>query len=387
MNKSASDHPERDILVVDDAPANLYMLSQILTREGYSVRAVTNGTEALSAVLQLQPDLILLDVSMPDISGYQVCKQLKADEATHNIPIIFISALDAKEDKIEAFKVGGVDYITKPFQIEEVLARVETQLNRRDLQKKLEELNSELVKQIGELAHTNAELQARNEELDAFAHTVAHDLKSPLTSLIGYSSFLQKKYTNLAPDKMGKYLREINRSGIKITNIIEELLLLATLRKVESVELEVLNMGKIVAESQERLIELVETAEAKIIVPQEWPPALGRDAWIEEVWVNYMSNAIKYGGQPPHLTLGADIEENAVKFWVRDNGAGLTPEQQARLFTPFERLHQVRAMGHGLGLSIVRRIVEKLGGKVGVSSEIDVGSEFHFTLPQASNQG
>ena len=139
-------------------------------------------------------------------------------------------------------------------------------------------------------------------------------------------------------------------------------------------------------ESQQRLTDMIEQTQATIDAAgvSRWPVALGHMAWVEEVWVNYLSNAIKYSGKPPHLELGAEEQpDGMVRYWVRDNGPGLTPEDQARLFTPFTRLDQVRARGYGLGLSIVRRIVEKLGGQVGVESQPGQGCTFFFTLPGA----
>jgi signal transduction histidine kinase len=147
-------------------------------------------------------------------------------------------------------------------------------------------------------------------------------------------------------------------------------------------------MANIVDEARLRLSDLIEERQAEIVLPEAsaWPVALGHAEWIVEVWVNYFSNAIKYGGQPPCMKLGAEAQpDGMVRFWARDNGHGLSPEEQARLFTPFTRLNQVRAKGHGLGLSIVRRIVEKLGGQVGVESRIGQGSSFFFTLPSAVN--
>jgi signal transduction histidine kinase len=126
-------------------------------------------------------------------------------------------------------------------------------------------------------------------------------------------------------------------------------------------------------------------------LPDRWPAALGHAPWIEEVWINYISNAIKYGGrsdegESPCVILGFDeCADLPIRFWVRDDGAGLSPEEQTRLFTPFERLHQVRTEGHGLGLSIARRIVEKLGGQVGVESRVGQGSTFWFTLPKGNS--
>ena len=179
-------------------------------------------------------------------------------------------------------------------------------------------------------------------------------------------------------------------------NIIDELLLLAGVRRTQ-VEIEPLDMAGIVAEARLRLVHLIGDTRAEIILQDvsAWPVARGYGPWVEEVWVNYLSNALKYGGQPPRVELGADPLSilprsreggeggGMVRFWVRDNGQGLTPEDQARLFTPFTRLDQARAKGHGLGLSIVRRIVEKLGGQVGVESDgvPGQGSTFFFTLP------
>jgi signal transduction histidine kinase len=173
-----------------------------------------------------------------------------------------------------------------------------------------------------------------------------------------------------------------------MTNIIEELLLLASVRKVEDVEIEALNMATIVSEVLERLADMIAEHQAEIITPEAWPAALGHGPWVEEVWVNYVSNALKYGGQPPRVELGGKAPGEAhgqVRFWVRDNGAGLSAEDQARLFTPFTQIHQARAKGHGLGLSIVQRIAEKLGGQVGVESKVGQGSVFFFTLPSAED--
>jgi two-component system sensor histidine kinase/response regulator len=172
-----------------------------------------------------------------------------------------------------------------------------------------------------------------------------------------------------------------------MNSIINELLLLSSVRK-EEVELEPVEMSQVVTEAQDRLTYMIQEAQAEFIMPDHWPRALGYAPWVEEVWANYLSNAIKYGGTPPRVELGATPHRNGmIKFWVRDNGQGLTREQQSRLFIPFTRLDQARTAGHGLGLSIVQRIVEKLGGKVGVESEgiPGQGSVFSFFLAQAPN--
>jgi len=262
------------------------------------------------------------------------------------------------------------------------------------------------------LRQRTIELQARNEELDAFAHTVAHDLKTPLTSLIGFSNLVEQRFAEMSEEELRDNLQMMIQSGRKMNTIIAELLLLTSVRKMEEVKMAPLDMAYIVAETQVRLAALIERYQAEIIVPDDWPAALARGPWVEEVWANYISNAIKYGGRPgervpPRVELGFDEWANGrmdewanggsgtdsssnsqfahshIRFWVRDNGPGLTPEEQARLFTPFTRLDQARAKGHGLGLSIVRRIVEKMDGQIGVESAPGQGSVFFFTLPVA----
>lgn len=247
-----------------------------------------------------------------------------------------------------------------------------------------------------QLAATVRELQSRNEDLDAFSHTVAHDIRSPVGQMVGVAEMLAELDTELSPEVREKSLGMLMRAGEKLTNIIDELLLLAGLRHVD-IQPVPLDMRAIVNEALARLQHVLEQAGAEVTIAdsESWPAVFGYPAWVEEVWVNYISNACKYGrvdSQAPRIVLGADPIgfENAagtgvVRFWTRDFGMGITPDDQPRLFTPFTRLDQVRARGHGLGLSIVRRIVEKLGGEVGVKSDgvPGHGSEFSFTLPTA----
>jgi PAS domain S-box-containing protein len=240
--------------------------------------------------------------------------------------------------------------------------------------------NAQLVETLRR--HTK-ELESRNKELDAFAHTVAHDLKDPLGLIIGFAETLEANYDLIPTEEFPRYLHKITHHGRKMRNIVNELLVLAGMRKKE-IEIRPLDMRGIIADAQERLTYLIAEYQAEIILPKNWPMALGHAPWVEEVWVNYLSNALKFGGHPARVELGAtEQEDNTVRFWVRDNGPGLPPEDQARLFTPFTQL-QARTRGHGLGLSIVQSIVKELGGQVGVESKVGQGSVFFFTLPGAA---
>jgi signal transduction histidine kinase len=220
------------------------------------------------------------------------------------------------------------------------------------------------------------------QELNSFAQTVAHDLKASLGVIVGAGEVLQDIST--LKEKEAQQLAElIMRNGNKMTRIIEELLLLAQMRD-EDVEVRPLDMTDIVTEARQRLYFSIQQRQAEITMPTEWPRALGYAPWIEEVWVNYISNALKYGGTPPRIQLGADeTPPDMIRFWIRDNGPGLTLEEQRKLFNQFTRLDEIRAEGYGLGLSIVRRIIEKLGGQVGIESDPGSGSVFSFTLPKA----
>ncbi len=374
-----------DILVVDDTPANLRLLSGMLSDQGYKVRPAPNGKLALMGARAVPPDLILLDINMPDMNGYQVCEQLKNDPATAAIPVIFISALDQTEDKIKAFTLGGVDYITKPFQLEEVLARVETHLTLHRLRREMEKANQELRQINQELEATNQELAVSNADLQSFAHTVAHDLKNPLSSIIGFSSLTETRFNQMENSLIRENLHRITHAGYKMRNIIDELLLFASVREMDSLQIVPIDTAALIKEVLERLDPQIQELHAEISFPATWPTALGYPGWIEEVWSNYISNALKYGGHPPVIKLTSTMQENHIKFLVVDNGSGLSEEEQNKVFVPFTRLHQAKAEGHGLGLSIVHRIIEKLGGEVGVTSTglPGQGSSFWFTLPVA----
>jgi signal transduction histidine kinase len=360
------------LLIVDDFPANLSILFSYLRGLGFNVNIAESGEDALEEITYSKPDIILLDVMMPGIDGYETCRRLKTNKETRDIPVIFMTALTDTADKVKGFENGAVDYIIKPIQQEEVLARVTTHITLRKLQKKLK-------KQA-------VELQQQNNELESFAHTVAHDLKNPLSIISGLCDSLN--WGTLSSKEGQEILQTIQQFSYKTVNIIDSLLLLASARNQTVVMEPICMMGKIINQVQERLAHMIKEFQGEIIVPTNWPTtALGYSPWIEEVWTNYISNGLKYGGKPPRLELGAteQAENGYFRFWVRDNGRGLTEEEENQLFVPFTLMTQARIEGHGLGLSIVQRIIEKCGGEVGVESQVGQGSTFYFTLPEMNN--
>jgi signal transduction histidine kinase len=231
-----------------------------------------------------------------------------------------------------------------------------------------------------ELCEHIANLQAQNKDLEAYASTVAHDLKEPLAVIV-LTSNLINKIPDLTPDELKEYLQQIRSTAYQMNTTINTLLLFAKVGRTE-VPIEQVDMGWVVKNVRSRLSHMIIEHQAQLDLPPSWPEAVGHAPWLEEVWANYISNAIKHGGQPPHVELGASAQpDGMVRFWTRDNGPGLPPDDQARLFAPFHQISSLNTSGQGLGLSIVLRIIEKLGGQVGVESELGKGSQFFFTLP------
>ncbi len=397
-----SAHDPLHILYLEDDPALARLFQKKLERLGYVVDLASDGKQGLAMYAAGSYDIVAVDHTMPVYDGLEVMRQMAAHGPLP--PVIMITGTGNEEVAVAAMKLGAQDYVVKDVD-GGYLELLPTVIQRVLHQQQLVEEKAQAEAAAWRYA---AELEARNEELDAFAHTVAHDLKGPLSNLAGFASLLDTQYASMSDAVRHDAHQWIMQSALRMGNIIDSLLLLASVRRQDEVQAVPLDMAAIVREVQERLAYLVEQQHAEVHVPLDWPVALGNGSWVAEVWANYISNAITYGGQPPRVELGADVHPphpadvgtpppkrgygvprsgGMVRFWVRDNGLGLSAEAQAELFVPFTRLNQVQAKGHGLGLSIVRRIVERLGGQVGVESQVGQGSTFFFTMPRPTEVG
>ena len=227
----------------------------------------------------------------------------------------------------------------------------------------------------------------KTEELDAYARTVAHDLKQPIAAIVGYADLLPEFLPDLEPDSFPyRAFTKMGESAEQAAQIIDALLLLATVNKAD-VKFKLIDMDTAVNNVLSRLQDMIERYQGRLVLPEKWESALGHRPWIEEVWMNYISNALKYGGEAPTITLSCELcPDNMVRFWVKDDGPGIPHVASNQLFKEFSRLHNSdRKKSHGLGLAIVQRIIEKLGGTVGFKSEPGQGSQFFFTLPRPHN--
>jgi signal transduction histidine kinase len=287
--------------------------------------------------------------------------------------------LDMVVDAINKMRSNILDDLNQRAEIELELIR-----HRQHLEALVSERTQELEQNNTLLQKQSAELAEQNSELNAYAHTVAHDLKHPLTALLGQTALLKGAGTALSDEQRNKLLQEIHNSADKMNNIINALLLLASVRQSNSVKTEALDVKAIAHSAVTTLADFANKHQANIRFTEHWPQAIGFAPWLEQVWVNYLSNAIKYGGDAPAIVLGADVLANKqIRYWVKDSGPGIALAQQAELFAQFNRLDTKKADGHGLGLSIVARIVQRLGGQTGYDVPADGGSLFWFSLPAA----
>ncbi len=367
MSHQAVAFSRGDILVVDDTPDNLRLLSAMLTRHCFEVRKATSGQGAITSTHADAPDLILLDIKMPGMQGYEVCQRLKADPDTCNIPIIFISALDDVVDKVRAFNAGGADYITKPFEEAEVIARIENQLQIQRLQR--------------QLMAQNLELERSNRELEQFAQVVSHDLQQPLQSITGFSKLLLLKYQGMLDETAQDYLHRTIESGTRMQKLIQNLLTYAQVGNSER-SLELVDCNLILRQVLDDLQSVL--AERKVeFTTTSLPIVTGNAIDLIQLFQNLISNAVKFvrTNVTPHISITVTIRDHEWLFQFHDNGIGIDPQNLERIFEAFHRVHSIKKYpGTGIGLATCKKIVERYGGRIWAESQVNEGTSFYFTL-------
>jgi len=375
------------VLVVDDNPTNLSVLVNLLRDVGLRVLVATDGESAIEQIEYVKPDLILLDVMMPGIDGFETCQRLKANVDTAKIPIIFMTALSETVDKVRGLSLGAVDYVTKPFEHEEVLVRIRTHLMLAKQRQTIELQNIELQTEI-------SERKRAEEALTIFLHAVSHDLRNPVTGLMMVLEQLSNN-SKTADDPIllpRTTLERMRQSGDRQLALINSLLE-SHVNDVHGIIIhpQLVAIGDIISAVIHDLQPILEKEDATVVVQieTELNPIWVDAAHIYRVFQNLIVNAIKHN--PPNLKLTISAKshtENMILCEVTDNGVGMTHEQSETLFELYaqgnaqNKLNR-RSLSLGLGLYICRQIVQAHGGAIGAVGELNVGSRFWFTLAKS----
>ncbi len=389
---------KRTILIVDDQPANLGVLSDCFSDSGFEILVAEDGMSAIEKAEYAHPDIILLDVLMPRVDGFEVCRRLKSEASTQDIPVIFMTALSETVDKVRGFQLGAVDYITKPIQHEELLARVTIHLTIRNLTKRLQEQNLHLQQEIRDRKQAEEQLReleahlrealAQEKELSELKSqiisTISHEYRTPLTTISSSTEMLERYRHRWDDDKQVKHFRRIQASIQHMTALVNDVLFINK-AEFEKLEFQPAPLD-LVTFFQEIVDELQSTLSDKHRLTFT---SLGNcrecnfDAkLLRQILSNLISNAIKYSPKGGTVSIQLACEDNKVIFSCADEGIGIPPEDERKLFDSFSRASNVGMIGGtGLGLSIVKKCVELHSGEIAVESEVGVGTTFTVSLP------
>lgn len=365
MAENTDSLPDSTVLVVDDVPQNVQIAQAILKMDGYNIETAYSGPEALETVQEKEIDLVLLDIMMPDVDGFSVAEQLQADESTVNIPIIFLTARNDTESITRGFKIGAVDYITKPFRGEELRMRVRTHLRLRHIQQELREANA---------------------AKDKFFSIIAHDLRSPFTALVGMAQYLATGIDQLDAETAKEFLDGMHKSSKNAFNLLENLLEWSRIQTGRlPMNPQEVNVRGILEDNLSLLQVNIEnkeiTVENKL---DEEEKAWADENAVNTVFRNLLSNAIKFTPQKGAISIYGRKTEEMLVVTVQDTGTGMDKETLENLFRIDHRNTSKGTdseKGSGLGLILCKEFVERNNGTLTVESEPGKGSIFSFTLP------
>lgn len=370
MNTSIAKNAEpSSILIVDDEPANLELLMALFKKRGYRSRSITNGAQACAAARAFRPDLVLLDVKMPEVSGYEVCAQFKSDASLREVPIIFLSALHGPGDRLKGFQEGGVDFLSKPFLVDEVEVRVRTHI--------------ELYRQRRQLTERQQQLKELETLRDSLTHMIVHDMRSPLYVIQAALDFREGLLD--AEDPAHERVAKIARDSLKRLNAMTAQIL--DISRLEAGEMPLhSHLGDLVQTARAAVESALCVADPKPCSIREFGPvrAIYDPDVIHRVIYNLLGNAQKFTPSGGEIRVGVEVRNGMACVSVADNGRGIPPEHQSRIFDKFAQVNgKAGHFGTGLGLAFCKLAIKAHGGQVGVESSVGKGSTFWFSLPLA----
>ncbi len=403
------------VLIVDDIASNLYLLESLLKGNGFAVTSAKNGAEALAEAKKSPPDLVIADILMPVMDGFELCRQWKMDELLRNIPFIFYTATytDARDEQF-ARSLGAERFIIKPQkpdvlvkEIREVLKesqkrtvaepahlpkndrKILKEYNEvlfRKLEKKVMQLEAEIAERKAAQQQRESvikELEQKNAELARFTYTVSHELRTPLITIQGFSGLIEEEVSKVEKNpELTKYVERISGAVDTMDNLFADLLRLSRAGQVISPPLKT-SFGSIARESVDLLAQPLENNGVRVEIAPTLPFVIVDHNRIREVLVSLIENAIKFRGDQsyPVIRIGVDMTGETPVFFVQDNGIGIKPQYLERIFNLFERLNG-NVSGTGIGLAIAKRIIEVHGGRIWAESEgPGKGTTIRFTLP------
>lgn len=361
------------ILIVDDLPKNIQLLGSILRDKGYDIAFAKNGAEAIQRVENYYFDLILLDIMMPEINGFEVCQHLKKNKNTSSIPIIFLTAKNDTESTVKGFKLGAVDYVTKPFNAIELIARVETHLA--------------LKKSSEEIRRSNIKLKELNSTKDKFFSILAHDLRNPLISFKGITELLINNYKDFTEEERIEFINSMKNSAKHLFELFDNLLEWSRMQtgrinfnpiSFNSKPLIAKAISILEANSTNKKINLIDNTDKHYI--------FGDKDMFSSIFRNLLSNAIKFSYTNSEIIITSSDHKSHIQFDVTDHGIGIGEDELSKLFRIDEHVSKkgtIEENGSGLGLILCKEFTSKNNGKIWVKSKTNEGSTFSFTFPSS----
>jgi two-component system sensor histidine kinase/response regulator len=364
------------ILIVDDLPTNLQVLAGILHNTGFQIFMATSGKQAIAIADAKQPDLILLDINMPEMDGYETCGILKENSKTKAIPIIFLTALTDTQDIIKGFELGAVDYVTKPFKSAELLARINTHLE-------LMETNQKLAQSEKQLSKTNA-------SKDKFFSIIAHDLRGPFQGSLGLTELVMMDNTFFNQEDLLDLIKKIHKSQRNLLNLIENLL---DWSRVQTGSLEykpeIIKCNDLIEEIIKLFVDISSQKNIQISFDKSANAEIFADYFMIQTTIrNLISNALKFTPMGGNITISCTQEQNICIIKISDNGIGISKDDLRKIFridVNHTTIGTNKEKGTGLGLILCKEFVETNHGTIEVESELNKGTSFTLTLPSSEN--